>query len=658
MPDELFDARYRIVESLGEGSWGAVYKAEQPSLGRQVAIKLLKSATAIDAQTKERFFREAQTLSLLSHPNLVKFFSFSVDSNNQPYIVMELVEGESLASYLQRQPILSNQLVIELGCQITSAMDYAHKQGVLHRDIKPSNLIMAADQSVKLVDFGLAKFLPESPKSQELTAEGFFVGTVDYISPEQALGGAADVRSEIYSLACVLFEMASGRRPFVGANAASLLFQHVNADLPDASVLNPDIQPRLQTVLERALNKDPDKRYQSMSELHEALHSCIDVPPAPSPAAGATSKQPKESGHSAKKYILGLSLVGIITITGVAIWYHFDSTHNSSSITAVKPAVKGARRAEITAKPHSEITPYFEIWNSSMRKGLVAINAKKWRQAAEQFGIASSEAHTEGDVEAEAAALLCQAQCVQQNGSRATAVELYTRAAELAPRSPGVLHTIYADLARSEIHNSNYAKAVVHARAALTQAPTPEHKKRAKLLLAMALTGSTDRINDEAVKLLDELRRESNVSDKYARSAADFSKTRFIHRQRYLNIGADSAKTVAGYMILSRTEPKVSGHLKLAREQCLANKHESALESYLIALELAKHVPPLTFRQAITHAIEQEKNHAPNFVVPPRPKFAASDLGDSLLSDAWYKAESHFKNGKQLSAPSPVGSKQ
>jgi eukaryotic-like serine/threonine-protein kinase len=272
-------SHYVIAEFLGGGGMGVVYRAVDQRLDREVAIKFLPQSLAADPTALARFDREARLASSLSHPNICTVHDVGTHEG-RPFIVMELCQGQTLARTLLGGP-LPLARVVDLGMQIAEALDAAHRGGVVHRDIKPGNLFVAADGQVKVLDFGLAKPAAEEPAAHggltdsaltavqqaELTRPGFRVGTVAYMSPEQARGQAVDGRTDLFSLGAVLYEAATGARAFPGENFAVVMTTLLNRDPIPPRLINPAVTPAFEGILHRALAKDPEERYPSAADL-------------------------------------------------------------------------------------------------------------------------------------------------------------------------------------------------------------------------------------------------------------------------------------------------------------------------------------------------------------------------------------------------------
>jgi Flp pilus assembly protein TadD len=267
-------SHYRILRKLGGGGMGVVYEAEDIRLHRHVAVKFLPESLATDHKALQRFEREAHAASALNHPNICTIYEVE-EHNRQPVIVMELLEGESLKDSIRRGPISTDE-VLEFGIQSSEALEGAHSKGIIHRDIKPGNIFIVGGRRVKILDFGLAKMipshLPENEVDEEsLTAEGVIPGTTAYMSPEQVRGEEIDARTDLFSLGVVLYEMATGKRPFVAKNRVLLMDAILNARPPVPSQVNRALPASLNTIIARALEKDCASRYQKASDLSSDL---------------------------------------------------------------------------------------------------------------------------------------------------------------------------------------------------------------------------------------------------------------------------------------------------------------------------------------------------------------------------------------------------
>lgn len=257
--------KYEITGELGQGGMGVVYKARDPVIGRLVALKTLTAEVGNDPELLKRFYREAQSAGSLQHPNIVTIYDMG-EAGGRPFIAMEYVEGESLQKIIARQQALPLAVKLKIISQFCQGLDHAHKHGVIHRDIKPGNILLRRDGAVKVVDFGIAHL-----DSTTLTKTGVFMGTVNYSSPEQLNDGRVDVRSDLWSVAVVMYEFLSGRRPFEGANFATLISKILNTDPEPLSAVLPGAPPELAALVSQCLQKDPQKRPQSLEEVITAL---------------------------------------------------------------------------------------------------------------------------------------------------------------------------------------------------------------------------------------------------------------------------------------------------------------------------------------------------------------------------------------------------
>jgi len=269
-------SHYRDLVQLGSGGMGVVYRARDESLGRLVAIKFISEHLLTDSGAIDRFRREARAASALNHPNICTIYEIG-EWDGQPFMAMEYIEGESLATRLERGPLPVNE-VIDLSIQLADALAAAHGAGIIHRDLKPANLFLTGRSAVKILDFGLAKIVSQNDagatqhRSDLLrTSPGSVVGTIAYMSPEQARGEALDGRSDLFSLGAVIYEMATGRQAFGGSSPATSFDGILNQTPPPASRTRPDLPPELDAILAKALEKDRDLRYQSAADLRADL---------------------------------------------------------------------------------------------------------------------------------------------------------------------------------------------------------------------------------------------------------------------------------------------------------------------------------------------------------------------------------------------------
>ena len=259
----LLDNRYEILEVIGSGGMAVVYKARCHRLNRLVAIKVLKDDFLGDKEFRDRFHGESQAVAMLSHPNIVAVYDVSTSlSGDVDYIVMELIEGITLKQYMEKKGVLNWKETLHFAIQIAKALEHAHSRGVVHRDIKPHNVMVLKNGAVKVADFGIARMMSEG---NTLTKEA--LGSVHYISPEQAKGGRVDSRSDIYSLGVVMYEMMAGRPPYEGESPVSVAIQHINGGAVAPSTLNPNIPRGMEQIILRAMAHEIENRYVSATQM-------------------------------------------------------------------------------------------------------------------------------------------------------------------------------------------------------------------------------------------------------------------------------------------------------------------------------------------------------------------------------------------------------
>ncbi len=260
---KTLDNRYEIVSVLGIGGMAVVYKAFDHKLKRNVAVKVLRDDVAMDSESRRRFSTEYQAVAMLSHPNIRAVYDV-VSSGDTEYIVMEYVDGINLKQYLKKKGALGWRETLHFSIQIARALNHAHSRSIIHMDIKPQNIMLPKDGTVKIADFGIARW-EEAPPLNSDAEEA--VGSIHYISPEQARGEAVDARSDIYSLGVVMYEMLTGKLPFEGESVAEVAVKHYTV-LPDApTAIDPEIPPELEAITLKAMQPDPDDRYSSAAEM-------------------------------------------------------------------------------------------------------------------------------------------------------------------------------------------------------------------------------------------------------------------------------------------------------------------------------------------------------------------------------------------------------
>lgn len=265
--------RYKVLKELGRGAMGVVYLGKDPTIQRFVAIKTMRLDHIDDAEklqeVKARFFREAESTGRLSHPNIVTIYDAG-EEHDLGYIAMEVLEGRTLKDWSRKPHLLPLDKLIPILATVAEALDYAHQQGIVHRDIKPANIMVTKDQTVKVMDFGIAKMASSSKTQTDMV-----LGTPTYMSPEQIAGKQVDGRSDIFSLGVVFYELLSGRPPFTADNLPALLFAIAHHPHPSMSAIRPDLPPAVLEVLDRALQKDPALRIRRAVDFAQALRACL-----------------------------------------------------------------------------------------------------------------------------------------------------------------------------------------------------------------------------------------------------------------------------------------------------------------------------------------------------------------------------------------------
>jgi serine/threonine-protein kinase len=277
VPAERTIGAYKVLRKIGKGGMGAVYLAEHTLLGRKAAIKVLLPSFSSNESILRRFFNEARAVTQISDPGIVQVFDFGHDADGSAFLVMELLEGETMTRRLARIGRFSVTDAVRLVRLACTSLAAAHAKGIVHRDLKPDNLFIVGDPAVtggerpKILDFGIAKLSGEASDMNK-TGTGILIGTPLYMSPEQCRGaGEVDHRSDIYSIACVLFKLITGQPVFAGAGSGDVIASHLREPPPLAKSILPDLPDMIDLILQRCLHKDPDRRYQNMGELADAL---------------------------------------------------------------------------------------------------------------------------------------------------------------------------------------------------------------------------------------------------------------------------------------------------------------------------------------------------------------------------------------------------
>lgn len=269
MANKILAGRYELLEKKGDGGMAVVYKAKDRLLNRFVAIKILRPEFIRDPKFIDSFRRESQSAAGLSHPNIVSVYDVGKEGNIY-YIVMELLDGDNLSDLIARKAPLDEKQTIDIARKIALALSFAHKKKIIHRDVKPHNILITDDGTVKIADFGIARAVNSGTIVNNTST---VMGSVHYLSPEQAKGGYVDSRSDIYSLGIVMYDMLTGTVPFDGENAVSVAMMHMNEDVPAPSLVNPHVSPMMDAIVLKAAARRPEDRFSSADELIEALNS-------------------------------------------------------------------------------------------------------------------------------------------------------------------------------------------------------------------------------------------------------------------------------------------------------------------------------------------------------------------------------------------------
>src|SRR5215210_943744 len=286
MIGRLISGRYRLIAPLGEGGMATIWRALDEQLDREVAVKILRPQYSADPGFAARFKQEARAAGGLGHPNIVGVYDYGTDgADGEQYIVMELINGSDLAAILRDRGSLSLDDSVRIAIGVADALEVAHRRGIVHRDVKPGNILITDDGDVKVTDFGIARAVSEA----SMTVTGTTLGSVHYFSPEQARGDQVTGASDVYSLAIVLFEMLTGRRPFEADSAAAVALKRLSEDAPTPTAIGHPVAPGLEAILMRALSREQTERYPDAGAFAEALRVWRRDPGAAVAPAGAAA---------------------------------------------------------------------------------------------------------------------------------------------------------------------------------------------------------------------------------------------------------------------------------------------------------------------------------------------------------------------------------
>ncbi len=361
--------RYEIGEVLGYGGMAEVHRGHDVRLGREVAVKTLRVDLARDPSFQVRFRREAQSAASLNHPSIVAVYDTGEDevgAAKVPYIVMEYVEGRTLRDVLNSERRLSPDRALEITAEICRALDYSHRNGIVHRDIKPGNVMLTPSGDVKVMDFGIARAVTSSQATMTQTAA--VIGTAQYLSPEQARGEHVDARSDIYSTGCLLYELLTGSPPFTGDSPVSVAYQHVREDPVPPAQLNPDIPPEVDSIVLKAMAKNPANRYQDAGEMRADIEraragqpvlatpvlaeatTALAAPVTPETTVLLRQPAPERGRRRGLAYLLlALAVLAVFAVTALLVRGLFADSGGLGSVPDVRGRTQAQAESAITA---------------------------------------------------------------------------------------------------------------------------------------------------------------------------------------------------------------------------------------------------------------------------------------------------------------------
>jgi hypothetical protein len=319
--------KYEIVSRVGRGAMGVVYHARDPMLERDVALKVMLPQIAGDPDQKGRFEREARAVAKIVHPNVLTVFDLGYHHDGSPYIAMELLKGQDLLHILRNGWALALERKVDIVVQLLDGLACAHHAGIVHRDVKPANIFLTVDGTVKIMDFGVARFTMSST-----TGTGAVMGTADYMSPEQAKGVEVDARADVYALGCVLFECLAGVRPFDRETELSVVFAHLNESPPRLSDVRPELPHAFDDVVATALAKTPDERYATCGELVEAARAAL-----------RGERSPRRLRSRRRRYVLVAAVLLAAAAAVAGVLATRDSPASPPPVSITQSSIAGAR---------------------------------------------------------------------------------------------------------------------------------------------------------------------------------------------------------------------------------------------------------------------------------------------------------------------------
>lgn len=397
----LLGGRYQVGELLGYGGMAEVHRGRDLRLGRDVAIKMLRTDLARDRTFQERFRREAQNSASLNHPAIVAVYDTGEEiaptGETLPFIVMEFVNGRTFKEVLAAEGRLMPRRALEITAEVCAALEFSHRHGIIHRDIKPGNVMMTLNGQVKVMDFGIARALAGGATT--MTQTSAVIGTAQYLSPEQARGEAVDARSDVYAAGCVLFELLCGHPPFVGDSPVSVAYQHVREDPRAPSEINPDVNPDVDAIVLKALAKNPLNRYQSAQEMRaDVLRAAAGRPVMATPvlrdaetvamganavtrpinAVGARPTAARVGDPRRRKasawVIAALSALGVLAVVALVAGLILSNQGNSTNTVQVPSVLGRTQQIAETDLRNAGLAPTVgdQVFNDECNKGTVA----------------------------------------------------------------------------------------------------------------------------------------------------------------------------------------------------------------------------------------------------------------------------------------------